>query len=50
MSRKKKFSRLRTDSMRYTEKALAGSGRLRTRNNIVSIRYGMWKCRKNWTS
>ena len=50
MSRKKRFSRLRTGSRRYTEKALAGSERLRQKHNIGSIRYGMWKCRKNWTS
>ena len=35
---------------KYTEKARAGNGILRTRSSIMSIRYGMWKCRKNWTS
>lgn len=50
MSRKKRFSRLRIDSMRYTEKVQAGSGRLRQKNNIGNIRYGMWKCRKNLMS
>ena len=29
---------------------LAGNGISRTRSSIVSIRYGMWGCRKNWTS
>ena len=41
MSRKKRFSRLRTDSRRYTEKALAGNGRLRQKHNIGSdMAYG----------
>ena len=35
---------------KYTEKARAGNGILRTRSSIVSIRYGMWECRKNWTN
>ena len=50
MRKKIRFSRLRIDRRRYTDKAQVGNGILRTRNNIVSIRYGMWKCRKNWTS
>ena len=50
MSRKKRFSRLRTDSMRYTEKAQAGNGILRQKHNIGNIRYGMWKYRKNLMS
>ncbi len=36
--------------MRYTEKAQAGNGILRQKHNIGNIRYGMWKCRKNWMS
>ena len=35
---------------KYTEKARAGNGILRTRSSIMSIRYGMWECRKNWTN
>ena len=48
MSRKKRFSRLRTDRRRYIGKAQVGNGRLRKKHNIGNIRYGMWKCRKNW--
>ena len=42
------YGRLRTDRRRYTEKVLVGNGILRTRSSIVSTRYGMWECRKNW--
>ena len=35
---------------KYTEKARAGNGILRTRSSIMSIRYGMWERRKNWTN
>ena len=45
-----RFMRLRTDSMRYTEKALTGNIALRQKHNIGNIRCGMWKCRKNWMS
>lgn len=47
---KERFSRLRTDSMRYTEKTLAGNAVLRTKSSTGNIRYGMWECRKNWTN
>ena len=32
----------------YIGKAQVGNGRLRKKHNIGDIRYGMWKCRKNW--
>ena len=50
VSRKKRFSRLRTGRRRYTEKALAGNVALRQKHNIGNIRYGMWEYWKNLIS
>ena len=41
---------IRTDSMRYTEKAQAVNAVLRMKSSTGNIRCGTWKCRKNWMS
>lgn len=39
---------IRTGRRRYTEKAQAGNAVLRMKSSTGNIRYGMWKCMKNW--
>ena len=45
-----RIQQMRTGRRRYTEKVLVGNEYKRMKSSTGNIRYGMWKCRKNWTN